>query len=354
MTHVQEALRPVLAGLFPEEINKLLWEKLGRTIPDFRSKQINRWIVRGIKEFSEMTDLPEALRKELAERFRLYSSSPGAILEDRDGTTKMQIALEDGNCIEAVILCDGEGRKTACVSTQAGCAGACLFCRTGSLGFKRNLSYTEIAEELLLLKLKEPEISNLVIMGMGEPLLNLEELRKALDYISSEEGMGISKRRITLSTAGITAGIRDLSLNGPDIRLALSLTSGRQHIREKLMPLAKSNPLTLLKESLLEYQRNRNRRITLEVVLLKGINTSTEEAMAIAGFARGLKTVINLIPWNPVEGFSLDGQALAVPSEKEIGFFVSDLEKLKLKVTIRAGKGRGVAGACGQLGACWA
>ena len=343
-----------LAGLFPEEINKLLHEGLGRVIPEFRSRQICSWIVNGAKGFPEMTNLPEALRQELAGKFRLFSSCPGTVLEDRDGTVKMQILLEDGNRIETVILRDGSGRKTACISTQAGCAGACLFCRTGALGFKRNLRCGEIIEEMLFLKQKDPEISNIVIMGMGEPLLNLEELRKALVFISGENGMGISKRRVTLSTVGIAQGIRDLADRGPDIRLALSLTSGRQQLREKLIPLAKPNPLTLLKTSLLEYQQKRKHRITLETVLFKGINTSQEEARAIAEFAGGLNTIVNLIPWNPIEArsvpLSIEGQALAPPSTKETSLFVAALEKQKLKVTLRLGKGGGIGGACGQLG----
>jgi 23S rRNA (adenine2503-C2)-methyltransferase len=296
-----------------------------------------------------MSNLPEALRKVLSEKLRLFSSFPGTVLEDRDGTVKEQIILEDGNRIEAVILSDIEGRKTACISTQAGCAGACRFCRTGALGFKRNLKAGEIIEEFLFLKHRDPKISHIVIMGMGEPLLNLEELRKALEFISGE-GIGISKKRITLSTAGITQGIRDLADGGPDIRLALSLTSGQQHLREKLMPFALTNPLSSIKESLAYYQEKQKHRITLEAVLLQGINTSKEEAKAIAEFAEGLRVVINLIPWNPVEGLSLDGKAFVPPSVKETAFFVKALEKQNLKVTLRIGKGRGITGACGQLG----
>ena len=339
-----------LVGFYPNEIHELLHLKLHKAVPEFRSRQIFSWIIKGAKDFSEMSSLPETLRQELALKFKLFSSSPGIVLKDVDGSIKIQIILEDRNLIEAVILRDLEDRKTACISSQAGCAGSCIFCKTGTIGFKRNLRAKEIIEELLLLKQKEAEISNLVIMGMGEPLLNLEELRKAINFFTADEGMGISKRRITLSTAGIVRGIMDLSDGGPDIRLALSLTSGRQHLREKLMPLAKANPLNLIKESLVYYQEKSKHRITLEVVLFKGINTCDEEARAIAEFAQGLNTVINLIPWNPIEGLSLDGQAFNPPSVKETNSFTAALEKHNLKVTLRTGKGGRINGACGQLG----
>ena len=342
--------KPVLAGLSPDKINQLLRELPGLAVPDFRSTQIYNWIVKGAEGFSEMTNLPEVLRKELDAKLRLFSSCPGTVQEDKDGTVKIQIILEDGHRIEAVILRDGKGRKTACLSTQAGCAGACVFCKTGTLGFKRNLRANEIIEELLFLRQKDSEISHIVIMGMGEPLLNLEELGKALDFINSENGMGYSKRRITLSTAGIAQGIRDLTDKGPDIRLAMSLNSGRQELRERLMPMAKTNPLIKLKESLLYYQEKRTHRITLELVLLKGINTSEDEVRAISEFTRGLNTVINLIPWNPVKGLCFDGKTLVPPSARETALFHAALENQKLKVTLRMGKGRGVMGACGQLG----
>ena len=342
--------KPALAGLLPHELNDLLVKITGKPLPSFRSKQIRRWILNGAGDFSEMSNLPLALREELKEKSRLFSSHTSAEITDMDGTVKIQINLEDNNKIEAVILCDGKGRKTACISTQAGCALSCVFCQTGSLGFKRNLLAAEMIEEFLLLKTKEPGISHIVIMGMGEPLLNLEELRKAVNFFTDKEGMGISKKRITLSTAGIADGIRDLADNGPEIRLALSLVSARQTIREKLMPVAKTHPLPVLKQSLLYHQEKRKDRITLEMVLLKGINTCEEEADAIADFAHSLDVMINLIPWNPVLPASPGHEILQTPSNNETMRFVSALEKRKLKTTLRMGKGRSISGACGQLG----
>jgi 23S rRNA (adenine2503-C2)-methyltransferase len=342
--------KPALAGLLPEETGTLLNSTLSQAVPDFRAKQICQWVIRGAKDFSEMKNLPHSLRDELAAHFAVFSSSVKTELKDRDGTHKIQIILEDNNKIEAVILSDGAGRKTACLSTQAGCACSCVFCKTGTLGFKRNLKAGEIIEELLILKSMVPAISHIVIMGMGEPLLNMEELRKALAFFTAKTGMAISKRRITLSTAGIAAGIKDLADNGPDIRLALSLTSAREHLRQRLMPVAAANPLPQLKQSLQYYQRKRKNRITLEIVLLGGINTSEEEAQAIAEFANGLDCVLNLIPWNSVEGLSFENQPLTAPTAKETAQFTAALEKRKLNVTQRLGKGKTISGACGQLG----
>jgi 23S rRNA (adenine2503-C2)-methyltransferase len=313
--------------------------------------QIFKWILAGAASFGEMTNLPLSLRKGLEENFSLLSGSVESETGDPDGTIKLRIVLGDGAAIEAVILSDGEGRKTACLSTQAGCPVGCVFCKTGQLGFKRNLEAGEISSQFLHLLRKEPGLSHLVIMGMGEPLLNLEELKKALDFITLEEGLNISKRRITLSTCGITPGILDLAEKGPDIRLALSLTSARQELRERLMPVSKNHPLPELKESLLYYQKKRERRITLEAVLLGGINTAREDAEAFAAFAEGLETVVNLIPWNPVEGLLFEGKPLSTPHAAEISGFTSALEKRGLKVTRRLGKGLGISGACGQLGA---
>jgi 23S rRNA (adenine2503-C2)-methyltransferase len=337
--------KPALAGLLPGEISGFL-----EPLPSFRAAQIYQWICSGAASFDNMKNLPLSLRGELAERFKLYSSQVAAELEDGDGTVKFQINLEDGCKIEAVILTDGEGRKTACLSVQAGCPAGCVFCKTGRLGFRRNLRAGEIAEELLFLRRKAPGISHIVIMGMGEPLLNLDELRRAVGFLCHSGGLNISQRRITLSTSGIVTGIKDLADNGPGIRLAFSLTTARQELREKLMPMAKANPLPDLRESLLHYQKKQKHRVTLEAVLLSGVNTGAADAEAMADFAQGLDTVINLIPWNPVEGLSFRGLPLRSPAPGETAAFAAALKKRGLNVTFRWEKGRSVSGACGQLG----
>jgi 23S rRNA (adenine2503-C2)-methyltransferase len=187
-------------------------------------------------------------------------------------------------------------------------------------------------------------------MGMGEPLLNLPELRKALEVLTDPGGLGLSKRRITLSTSGIIEGIRELTQSGPAIRLAVSLTTADQELRERLMPVAATNPLRDLKEALRAYQGQQQHRITLEAVLLGGINTRQKDIDALMGFSKGLEVVVNLIPWNPIPGMTFEGQPLRQPSKGEREWFAQGLEKRGLKVTQRLRKGRTIAGACGQLG----
>ena len=333
-----------LAGLCFNDLEKLL-----SAYPSFRSRQIHEWICRGAAFFDDMSSLPKSLREELEQKFRIHSGEVSSEQKEKDGTVKIGITLEDGAVTESVLLKDGKDRKTACLSTQAGCPLGCVFCKTGALGFMRNLTGREIATQFLCLKKREEKLSHIVIMGMGEPFLNLEELRAALDFFMESEGLNISKRRITVSTSGIPAGIIDLAANGPDIRLALSLVTAREDLRRRLMPGSGEN-LSRVKEALLVYQEKKARRVTAEMVLLGGLNTSLEDAKAAREFAKGLGVVFNLIPWNPVPGLEFEGRPLKVPTPEEINFFAKALESYGLKVTRRMSKGRGISGACGQLG----
>jgi 23S rRNA (adenine2503-C2)-methyltransferase len=338
---------PALCGLSPRELAALL-----SPLPRFRAAQIFKWIVRGVSSFEEMSDLPLALRRELGSRFTLRAGTVEGRYGD-DGAVKLRLGLADGAKIEAVLLADKKGRRTACLSTQVGCPAGCVFCKTGSLGFTRNLSPAEIVEQFLFLRDAAADgdaISNIVIMGMGEPLLNLAGLRKALAVITGKDGMCFSKRRVTVSTCGITDGIADIADNGPETRLALSLTTADEALRRRLMPIAGQYPLAGLKKALRYFQRKGGGRVTLEAVLLGGINTRREDAAAIAEFAAGLDAVVNLIPWNPVEGLALEGKALREPAAKEVEAFAVLLQARGLKVTRRFRRGRAVCGACGQLG----
>ncbi|MDR3333301.1 MAG: 23S rRNA (adenine(2503)-C(2))-methyltransferase RlmN [Treponema sp.] len=343
--------KAVLSGLPLDDLKEAL-----KPLPSYRGQQVFHWLARGARSFADMTNLSLPLRAELDAKFSLYSSVISAQLPDPDGTVKLQITLHDGTCIEAVLLADREHRRTACLSTQVGCPMGCVFCKTGTLGLIRNLDSAEIVEQFFHLHLIEKtektdtNISNIVIMGMGEPLKNLPELRRALAVLTGPEGLGFSKRRITLSTSGIVEGIRDLTDKGPDIRLALSLTTADAGLRERLMPVTVTNPLDQVKEALRSYQQRRKRRITLEAVLLGGINTREADVDALATFAEGLEVVVNLIPWNPVPGMSFEGRPLREPSSGELAIFIKGLEKKGLIVTRRLRKGRSITGACGQLG----
>jgi 23S rRNA (adenine2503-C2)-methyltransferase len=336
-----------LAGYPPDELAALL-----SPLPPYRARQIFHRISGGAAAFDEMTELPASLRSELNERFALYSGEVSGRLTDGDGTVKLQIRLYDGCKIEAVLLSDGADRNTACLSTQAGCPAACVFCKTGALGFRRNLVSAEIVEQFLRLRKTAPGgVSNIVVMGMGEPLFNLEELRRALAVITAKEGAGFSPRRVTVSTSGIAAGIRSLAERGPRVRLALSLTTADSELRERLMPVTRTNPLSEVKAALETYQKKEGRRITLELALLGGINTRTKDVEELARFARGLDVIVNLIPWNPVEGMSFEGRPLREPAREEIAAFTALLDKRGIAYTRRRRKGRGIGGACGQLGA---
>ena len=329
-----------LAGLSAAEIS----ESLGLS-PAFRGRQVFRWIGKGAESFGEMTDIGSALRAELEEKAVLRSSSVSRSLRDGDGTEKLQIALQDGLAVEAVLLTDRGGRRTACLSCQVGCAMGCAFCQTGRLGFARNLSAGEIVEQFLFLEKRAGPLDNIVFMGMGEPMMNLPGVRKAVAVLTDGDGRGFSARRITLSTSGVVRGIYDLADNGPAVRLAVSLTTADEALRGELMPVARANPLGDLREAIVHFTRRTGRRVTLEAALLHGKNTGDGSAENLVRFAKGLGAHVNLIPWNPVEGLPFEE-----PTAAECARFMRRLNEAGLNATLRARRGRGVGGACGQLG----
>jgi len=350
---------PILSGMPLEELAGLISQE-----PRFRATQIFKWIASGVSSFDEMRNLPLSLRKDLARRFLLRPETDVTGHHGNDGTVKLAIGFADGARIEAVLLADTSAgdvdavRYTACLSTQVGCPAGCVFCKTGSMGFVRNLSCAEIMEQLFLLRagvIAEGQeqglpISNIVVMGMGEPFLNLEQLRRAFTLISDNRGLNYSHRRITVSTCGIVDGIIDLADNGPAVRLALSLTTADEGLRRRLMPITAKHPLGGVKEALRYFQERGDGRVTLEAVLLRGINTRESDAKKMAEFAAGLDATVNLIPWNPVKGLQFDGKPLREPSPAEVEGFARRLKALGLNVTRRFRRGRGVMGACGQLG----
>ena len=330
----------ILPGLLPDEITESLNLK-----QKFRGIQIFKWIGSGITSFAQMTNLSKDVRQMLSERAVLRSSKVTQTLKDPDGTIKLQITLSDGRAVETVLLTDKEGRKTACVSCQAGCAMKCAFCQTGTLGLARNLTPAEIIEQFLFLEQECGHLDNIVFMGMGEPMMNLEGIRKAIAVLTDKRGRNLSGRRITLSTSGIIKGIYDLADNGPNIRLAVSLTTANEDLRTELMPVNKGNPLPELRKAIDYYAKKSGRRVTLEAALLAGKNTDKESAEKMISFAKGIDVNVNLIPWNPVATLPF-----TEPSNSEVHFFVNYLEKAGVNVTLRTKRGRKIGGACGQLG----
>ncbi len=332
--------KTILTGLTSDEIASSLKLK-----PSFRAKQIYEWIHKGADSFDQMTNIDKGTRQFLEENALLRSSRVSEVLKDPDGTIKLQITLSDGRAIETVLLTDRENRKTACVSCQAGCAMQCAFCQTGKLGLGRNLTAGEIIEEFLFLEKEAGKLDNIVFMGMGEPMQNLEAIRKAVSILTDPKGRALSARRITLSTCGLTKGIYDLADNGPAMRLAVSLTTADPDLREKIMPVTRGNPLPELKKAIAYYIEKTGKRVTLEAALLAGQNTSRESAMRMVEFSRGIDVYVNLIPWNPVPGLDFE-----TPTPAECSSFVSILESNGINVNLRTRRGTKIGGACGQLG----
>ena len=334
-----------LSGMSPEE----LFSFLSLDKP-FRARQIFKWIADGARDFDSMTNLPASLRADLSARATVFSTKVEQTLRDPDGTVKLQINLQDPSCsgggaVETVLLTDLEGRKTACVSCQVGCPMACAFCQTGHIGYARNLDSGEIVEQFFHLEDAVGKLDNIVFMGMGEPMLNLSAIRKAIAILTSPEGRALSKRRITISTSGIVSGIRSLADEGPEVRLAVSLTTANPELRERLMPVTKANPLPELRKAIAYFAEKSGKRVTLEAALMAGVNTSAANAKELADFTQGLNVHVNLIPWNAVPTLPF-----STPSSAETKAFIAMLEGYGLNVTLRTRRGEKIGGACGQLG----
>ncbi|MDC7228221.1 MAG: 23S rRNA (adenine(2503)-C(2))-methyltransferase RlmN [Spirochaetales bacterium] len=331
--------KPSLAGLSPEDILSMTGIK-----ERYRGRQIFEWLKRGAESFEQMTNLPAALREKLADSFCIFSTTVETAEVDDDGTAKIALRMHDDCLIEAVLLIDENERRTACLSSQVGCAMGCSFCRTGMMGFRRNLSSVEIIEQFMHLQSLYGEISNIVYMGMGEPLMNTGEVIKSLEYFTSEKGLGMSARRITVSTCGITEGIKRLADEAPPVRLAVSLVSADPETRTEIMPVTRTSSLDSLKTALMHYQQTGGRRITLECAIIGGVNDRREGASLIAAWSEGLSVNVNVIPWNPASEIDF-----REPTMKNLEAFCRELERKKIPYTRRYRRGRGLNAACGQL-----
>lgn len=336
----QMKMPKTLYGMKPNEIMGALGLEKA-----FQGKQVYEWLIRGVTQFTEMTNLPKPLRERLQTQMPSLTSSEVIDTQiDETGATKLAIQLHDGAVVECVLLVDRDGRKTACLSSQVGCAMGCSFCRTGTMGLVRDLKAFEIIEQFVHLCRIAPDTSHIVFMGMGEPLANFSEVIQAINYIHDKNGFDIGLRRITISTCGLIPGIEKLvELNLP-VRLAVSLITADNNQRTELMPINKAYPLDALKPALIHYQNVIGKRFTLEYVLLHDYNTSAQSAQKLANFIRGLDVIVNLIPWNPAA--ELDWET---PTNREIAMFTKELDALGVPYTRRYSRGRGVNGACGQL-----
>ncbi|MBW3595747.1 MAG: 23S rRNA (adenine(2503)-C(2))-methyltransferase RlmN [Planctomycetes bacterium] len=313
----------------------------------FRARQVRQWLLhRRACSFAEMTDLPKSLREALEQEFAVWTTKIVRHSRSDDGTEKLLLELADGGRIECVLLRDGQ-RRTICISSQVGCAMGCVFCASGLDGVDRNLTAGEIVEQMLRLQqLVEPELrlSHIVVMGMGEPLANLDRLLPALEVASSEEGLGISARRITISTVGLPPAIRRLTDRGVHYNLAVSLHAPDDELRSRLVPVNQNIGLAPILEEADRYFEASGRRLTFEYVLLAGINDQEAHARQLVKLLRGRTALLNVIPYNPVAGLPY-----ATPSAAASRRFRSILEEGGLNVQFRERKGDKIDAACGQL-----
>jgi 23S rRNA (adenine2503-C2)-methyltransferase len=333
--------------LEPQTWNSLTNWLAERGQPAFRAAQIRKWIFeRRAESFEAMSDLPTALRTDLAASFQIGTSRIVRHLRSADRTEKLLLQLSDGGRIECVLLRDGP-RRSICISTQVGCAMGCVFCASGLDGVLRNLTSGEIVEQMLLLARllpAEERLSHIVVMGMGEPLANLDNLLPALDEASSETGLGISHRRITISTVGLPKQIHRLCELNTRYHLAVSLHAPSDELRNQIVPVNKNIGLAEILAAADRYFEVSGRRLTFEYVLLAGLNDQPQHARQLAALLAGRPALLNVIPYNPVAGLPY-----ATPSANAINKFREILVGGGINVKFRQRKGDEINAACGQL-----
>lgn len=338
-----------------KEFNQLEIEKIieEEKLPSYRGKQLMQWIYKKFAiSINQITEWPKSLRLSFSQKYYIGNIKLIERKISSDGTEKFLWELEDNEKIESVIIPDKE-RLTLCISSQVGCPLKCKFCLTGKIGFRRNLKAWEIVDQFIQVsKLimakdsKERKITNIVFMGMGEPLLNFDNVVEALWRLKNL--IEFSPRRITLSTVGIVPALKELPQKAPPIKLAISLNATDEKTRSLLMPINKKYPLYELLKTIKEYPLKPRQRITFEYVMLKGINSSEEDALRLSQILKGIPSKINLIPFNPWEGCEFKK-----PDEYEILKFQEILASKGYSVFIRKSKGIDIHAACGQLKALY-
>ena len=332
-----------LAGLLPEELCASL-----SLSPSFRGNQLFQWIGKGVDSFDAMTNLSAELRASLAEKALLRSTRVSAVLKADDGTVKLQIETEDALAVETVLLTDKAGRKTACVSCQAGCAMGCAFCASTLHGLVRNLTRGEIAAQAIgiadFLRQEGARVDTIVVMGSGEPLENYDNVVGALRLLHEDYVLGLGYRGMTLSTSGIVPGIERLADEGIPISLSISLHAPTDELRSRIMPVNRRYPLADVMRAARHYAVRTKRRITYEYILIRDVNDGVRAAEQLAALLRGRLASVNLIPINPVPERNLHR-----PSSNVIRRFQRTLEERHITATLRREMGTDIQAACGQL-----
>ena len=330
-------------------------EKLVRGLgqPLYRARQIVDWLYqKRVREFDEMTDLPREFRTQLAEQFAFTKLEIVRVLGAHDTTRKFLFRLSDKSLIESVLIPASPAlygsrsdRRTICVSTQVGCAYGCKFCASGLEGFSRNLTPNEIIDQIIAVEREASEkIDNIVFMGMGEPLANLDNLSRAIRIINAPWGIGIGARHITVSTSGLAPQIRTLADEPIQIRLAISLHGASDEVRSQIMPINRRYNLETLLAACDYYISRKKQRLTFEYILIAGVNDSEDQARLLVKHARRLSAKVNLIPYNTVHGLPWSR-----PSQDRQEMFLSILRERGTAATLRREKGHDIDAACGQL-----
>ena len=332
----------ILSGLTQSEIEQITDELKASK---FRARQIHNWIyLKSVSSIDEMTDLSVKFREELKQVAVVSDVKIKVKQVSNDGTIKYLLEYPDGECVETVLMrFDNRANLTACVSSQVGCAINCSFCATGKRGFIRNLSYKEIIEQVLTIQRDTGlKVTNIVFMGQGEPLLNLENVLKAMEIFNDDFQIGA--RRITISTSGIIPQINKLASIDMQSTLAISLHASNHNIRKQLMQIENKYPMDELKAAMKNYVAKTGRRITIEYLLIKDLNDTVESAKELAYYLKDIKCNINLIPYNPTEK-----NDYKKPSNNSIMKFKYLMEHSGKKVTVRLERGADIDAACGQL-----
>jgi 23S rRNA (adenine2503-C2)-methyltransferase len=315
----------------------------------FRGNQVYEWLwSKGIHKFDDMTNISKETRAHLEENYVINHIEVDSIQKSNDGTIKNAVKLHDGLIVESVLI-PTKKRTTACVSSQVGCSLDCRFCATSRLKRMRNLNPDEIYDQVVAID-KESRLyqgmplSNIVFMGMGEPLMNYKNVLKSIEKITSEEGLGMSAKRITVSTSGVPKMIRKLADDEVKFQLAVSLHSAIQETREQIMPFAKNFTLDDLKDSLIYWYEKTGKKVTYEYIVWDGLNDTSEAIDALVKFCKAVPCKVNIIEYNPID----DGEFQQAPS-KSIDDYISRLEKNRISVTVRRSRGKDIDAACGQL-----
>lgn len=318
--------------------------------PKFRAKQVYEWLwQKHAQTFDDMTNVSKELRAKLAQQFSFPSLRVDITQISADGTVKSRFKTSDNHLVEGVLI-PTENRQTACVSSQIGCSLSCKFCATGYMDRKRNLNYDEIYDEVVLLnkqaeKTHGKKLSNIVFMGMGEPLLNYGNMMKAVERITSPDGLGMSPRRITVSTAGVAKMIKKLGDDNVRFKLALSLHAANDKKRNEIMPINETNNIKALIEALNYFYKKTKNEITLEYILFQNFNDSQADAEELVKVYRQIPAdLVNIIEYNPIDAFRF-----SKPDEQTTEAFMSYLEKNRVNARLRRSRGKDIDAACGQL-----